>query len=253
MTDTSQEPSEMSFLQHLEELRRRILISLAAIFAATVVALIFSGDILKLFLLPAGGMHLKAFSLLDGFTIRFQISLYAGIAAAFPVWIYQAYRFVRPGLYVRERKVIFPMLFSSLLLFILGMLFGYFMLSSMVRVMIEIFPSGVDLLPSADGYISFVTFFLLACGVIFQLPTVLITLIELHIISTKLLKKQRRIAYFLLFAFAEIITPVADPIVAPLTVMIPLVLLFEFSIFFGRRIEARRERAQVRKQGACPS
>ena len=253
MTDNSEDSQKMSFLEHLEELRKRMFISLAAILAATTVALIFSGDILKLFLVPAGGMHLKAFSLLDGFMIRFKISLYAGIAAAFPVWIYQAYRFVRPGLYVRERKVIFPMLFGSLFLFILGMLFGYFMLSGMVRVMIEIFPSNVDLLPSADSYISFVTFFLLACGLVFQLPTVLITLVELHIISTRLLRKQRRIAYFLLFAFAEIITPVADPIVAPLTVMVPLVVLYEFSIFFGRRIEARRERAQARTQGARPS
>jgi len=240
-------------MQHLDELRTRMLISLAAILAATAIALIFSGDILKLFLLPAGGMHLKAFSLLDGFTIRFQISLYAGIAAAFPVWIYQAYRFLRPALYVRERKVVFPMLFGSLFLFILGMSFAYFMLSSMVRVLIGMFPSNVDLLPSADSYISFVTFFLLACGLVFQLPTVLITLVELHLISTKLLKKQRRIAYFVLFAFAEIITPIADPIIAPLTVMVPLVLLYESSIFLGRRIEVRRERAKARTQGARPS
>jgi len=243
----------MSFLQHLGELRTRMLISLAAILVATSVALIFSGDILKLFLLPAGGMHLKAFSLLDGFMIRFKIALYAGVAATFPIWIYQAYRFVRPALYARERKVVFPMLFGSLFLFILGMVFAFFMLSSMVRVMIEIFPSNVDLLPSADSYISFVTFFLLACGLVFQLPTVLLTMVELHILSTRLLRKQRRIAYFVLFAFAEIITPVSDPIVAPLTVMIPLVVLYEFSIFFGRRIEARRERARAQTEEAHPS
>jgi sec-independent protein translocase protein TatC len=253
MSDKSQDPKEMSILQHLGELRRRMLVSLAAILVATCVALIFSGEILKLFLVPAGGMHLKAFSLLDGFMIRFKISLYAGVAATFPVWIYQAYSFVRPGLYVRERKVVFPMLFGSLVLFILGMVFAYSMLSSMVRVMIQIFPSSVDLLPSADSYISFVTFFLLACGLVFQLPTVLIALVQLHIISTRLLRKQRRIAYFLLFAFAEIITPVSDPIVAPLTVMVPLVVLYEISIFLGRRIEARRERAQALSQEAGPS
>jgi sec-independent protein translocase protein TatC len=240
MTDDSQEPQSMSILQHLDELRNRMLISVAAILVATAVALFFSGSILKLFLIPAGGMHLKAFSLLDGFTIRFKISLYAGIAAAFPVWIYQAYRFVRPALYVRERKVIFPMLFGSLFLFILGMAFGFYMLAGMVRVMIEIFPSNVDLLPSADSYISFVTFFLLACGLMFQLPTVLITLVELHLISTKLLRKHRRIAYFVLFAFA------------PLTVMVPLLVLYEVSIFLGRRIEARREKAKAETPEETP-
>ena len=73
--------------------------------------------------------------------------------------------------------------------------------------------------------------FLLACGLAFQLPTVLIILVHLHILNTNILRKQRKIAYFALFAFAEIITPVSDPIVAPLTVMAPLIVLYEISIW----------------------
>jgi len=106
----------------------------------------------------------------------------------------------------------------------------------------------VALLPTADAYISFVTFFLLSCGIAFQLPTILVMLVQLRILNTGTMRKQRRIAYFLLFAFAEIITPVADPIVAPLTVMVPLVILYEVSIFFGRRIETARRRAEEASQ-----
>ncbi len=231
----------MSIIGHLEELRRRILISLAAILLAAIVAFIFSNQILGILLLPSGGLKLNAFSLLDGFFIKWQIALYTGIVVAFPVWAYQIYSFIRPGLYSNERKVMFPLLFGSLFLFALGAIFGFYLLWGMIRVLLQFFPPQVGLLPTADAYISFVVFFLLACGLAFQLPTILVGLVQLHILNTRLLRKQRRIAYFVLFAFAEIITPVSDPIVAPLTVMLPLVILYELSIFFGGRIEAGRK------------
>jgi len=118
----------MPFLDHLEELRKRILISLLAILVVAAVALIFSDTILKLLLIPAGGMKLNAFSLMDGFLIKFRIALYLGIAAAFPIWGYELYKFIAPGLQDRERKALLPGLFASLFLFILGVLFGYFLL-----------------------------------------------------------------------------------------------------------------------------
>ncbi len=236
---------QMSIIDHLEELRRRILISLAAILLASIVAFIFSNQILSVILLPSGGLKLNAFSLLDGFFIRWQIALLTGIVVAFPVWAYQVYGFISPGLYSTEKKIIFPLLFGSLLLFALGAVFGFYLLWGMIRVLVQFFPPQVSLLPTADAYISFVMFFLLACGIAFQLPTILVGLVELRILNTRLLRKQRRIAYFVLFAFAEIITPVSDPIVAPLTVMVPLVILFELSIFFGARIEASRAHAQA--------
>ena len=233
----------MSFLDHLEELRKRILISLLAILIVTSVALIFSDTILKVLLIPAGGMKLNAFSLMDGFLIKFRIALYIGIGMAFPIWGYELYRFIGPGLHDNERKALLPGLFASTVLFILGVLFGYYLLSEMIKVMIALFPPEVAFLPAADDYISFVTFFLVACGVAFQLPVVLTILIQLRVLSVSVLKKQRRIAYFALFVFAEIATPVTDPIIAPLVVMIPLLLLYEASILVGVRIEAARMKA----------
>ena len=104
--------------------------------------------------------------------------------------------------------------------------------------MITLFPPEVDFLPAADSYISFVTFFLVACGMAFQLPVVITILVQLRILSVKILRKQRSIVYFVLFAFAEIVTPVSDPIVAPLVVMVILLLLYQGSILVVTRIEA---------------
>ncbi len=241
----------MDIIGHLVELRQRILISALAILLATGIAFFFSGHILNILLIPSGGLELKGFGLMDGFLIKWRIALYTGITVAFPIWAYQIYRFVSPGLLPNERKVIFPSLFGSLLLFAIGSVFGYYLLTGMIRVLIQLYPPNVQYLPAADDYISFVTFFLLACGLAFQLPTILIILVQLHILTSTILRKQRRIAYFALFAFAEIITPVSDPIVAPLTVMGPLVILYEISIFFAMRIEAgrRRRESQLERMG----
>jgi sec-independent protein translocase protein TatC len=233
----------MTFWDHLAELRKRILISLLAILIVTSVALIFSDTILKVLLIPAGGMKLNAFSLMDGFLIKFRIALYIGIAMAFPIWGLELYRFIGPGLHDNERKSLLPGLLASTVLFILGVLFGYYLLREMITVMIGLFPPEVAFLPAADDYISFVTFFLVACGVAFQLPVVLTILVQLRILSAAILKKQRRIAYFALFVFAEIATPVTDPIIAPMVVMVPLVLLYEASILVAVRIEAGRLRS----------
>ena len=239
---------EMSFWDHLEELRTRILISLLAITIVTAVALIFSDIILKFLLAPSGGLRLKAFGLMDGFMIKFRIALYIGVAAAFPIWGFELYRFIVPGLLARERKALLPGLLVSTCLFVVGAVFGYYLLGEMIHVMITLFPPEVDFLPAADAYISFVTFFLLACGIAFQLPVVITILVQLRILSASILRKQRRIAYFILFAFAEIITPVSDPIVAPLVVLIPLILLYEGSVWAAIRIEANRLKAAKSSQ-----
>ena len=174
---------------------------------------------------------------MDGFMIKWRIALYTGIVIAFPVWAYHLYRFVVPGLKDEERQLIFTPLVSAFILFVLGSLFGYYLLWGMIRVLIELFPNEVQFLPATDDYISFVTFFMLACGLAFQLPTLLVVLVRLRILNSRILRTQRRIAYFLLFVFAEIITPVSDPIVAPLTVMVPLIILYEISIFAAKRIK----------------
>lgn len=224
----------LSLVGHLED-RQRIIYSALAILVITAIAFFFSSQLLNVLLLPSGGLQLNAFSIMDGFLIKWRIALYAGLVLASPVWVYQLFQFVVPGLTPYERQAILPVTGLALVLFVLGAVFGYYLLWGMIRVLIELFPKGVNFLPSADDYISFVLFFMLACSLAFQLPIIIIVLVRLRILNTAVLRKQRKIAYFALFVFAEIITPVADPIVAPLTVMLPMLFLYELSI----RISAR--------------
>ena len=228
-------------LDHFEELRRRIIVSALAVLAASAGCFFFSDWLLRILLLPSGGLHLRAFGLMDGFTIRLRLSLYAGIVAAFPVWAWQAARFVSPGLLPGEKRRMGPFLAAALLLFAAGTVFGYYLLGMMIQVLIRLFPPQIEYLPSAVDYLSFVAFFLLACGIAFQLPCMLVLLVSIRVLSAETLRRQRRVAWFILFAFAEIITPVADPIVAPLTVMAPLLVLYEVSVLVARRMDARRE------------
>jgi sec-independent protein translocase protein TatC len=237
---------EMSFLAHWEELRRRCIIAAVAILVATSASFLVADYVLKLLILPSGGLQLRAFSLLDGFMIKLRLALYTGIVLSFPVWIFQILRFVSPGLKSEEKRGIVPLLVSAVLLFATGTAFGYYLLWGMIRVLIRLFPAQVEYFPSAVDYLSFVVFFLLACGIAFEMPCMLIILVRMRILKSALLRKKRRVAYFILFAFAEIITPVSDPIVAPLTVMLPLVVLYEMSVLVARRIEARRPNANQR-------
>src|SRR5271157_2915653 len=123
----------MSLLDHFEELRTRILYSGAAIMIVTSIAFFFSDPILKLLLLPSGGLQLRAFGLMDGFMIKWRIALYTGIVGAFPVWAYHVYRYVTPGLHDNERQAIFTPLIAAFILFVMGTLFGYYLLWGMIR------------------------------------------------------------------------------------------------------------------------
>lgn len=237
----NQPESGSPLLDHLEELRRRIIVSALAVAAASTACFFLSDWLLSIMLLPSGGLQLRAFGLMDGFLIRLRLSLYAGIVVAFPVWAWQAARFVSPGLLPGEKQRLVPYLAAALLLFAAGTGFGYYLLGMMIKVLVTLFPPQIEYLPSAEDYLSFVAFFLLACGIAFQLPIMLLLLVSLRVIRAETLRRQRRVAWFILFAFAEIITPVADPIVAPLTVMAPLLVLYEVSVLLARRIDARRE------------
>jgi sec-independent protein translocase protein TatC len=226
----------MGLLEHVEELRSRLIISLIAILVTTALAYVFSDAILEILTRPAGDLKLVALSLMDGFLIRFRVALYGGLALAAPVWIYQVVRYLEPGLTPSEKRFIIPGVAGMVALFLLGNVFGYFMLANMVAVMRSMFGNTLTYLPGADQYISFVVYFLLAIGISFELPIVILILMKLGLVSPDFLRKQRRIAYFALFVFSELITPVSDPFVAPLVVLLPMVILFELALLISRFI-----------------
>jgi sec-independent protein translocase protein TatC len=179
--------------------------------------------------------------------IRLRLALYAGVVVSLPVWAWPAARFVGPALLSGEKRRTVPFLVAALLLFGAGTVFGYQLLGLTVQVLVRMFPPQIEYVPSATDYLSFSAFFLLACGMAFELPCVLVLLVSLKVIRAESLRRKRKVAWFILFAFAQVVTPVADPIVAPLTVMVPLVLLYEGSVLVAWLIEARRGRSSPPK------
>jgi Twin arginine targeting (Tat) protein translocase TatC len=168
----------MGLLEHFEELRSRLIISIIAILVTTALAYVFSDAILEILTRPAGGLKLVALSPMDGFMIRFRVALYGGLALAAPVWIYQVVRYLEPGLLPHERRDIIPGVAGMVALFLLGNVFGYLMLANMLAVMLTMFGTTLTYLPSADEYISFVVYFLLAVGISFELPIVILILMK---------------------------------------------------------------------------
>jgi sec-independent protein translocase protein TatC len=238
--DGEEEPrgeKTMTIIEHVEELRNRIIWGAVPILVMATLCFFFSDWILRLLKAPAGtSFQINAFGPMDGFALKWKVALYAGLILSSPFWIYQVLAYLSPALQPKERRFVFPTLASIAGLLLAGTAFGYLLLHSMVRIMIGMFGHEINYLPNASAYISFVTFFMLACGIVFELPIALLGLVRLGVLKVETLKHQRKIAYFALFVFAEIITPVSDPIVGPAIVMVPLTLLYEGAIVATRFI-----------------
>ncbi len=246
MLDRSRD-SVMPLTAHLEELRSRLIKSIVAVLIVTALAFIFSDQLIAILKMPGGetSARLYVFSPMDGFFVKWRVALLASVAVSSPIWAYELLAFVTPGLTEQERRVIVPLVGVGFLLFALGAAFGFYLLYGMINVLIALFGPQLNYFPSADAYVSFVMFFLLSTGIAFEMPIVLYALVRLHILSTDLLRKQRRYFYFAMFVFAEIITPVSDPIIAPLTITVPLVILYEITIFVARLGEREKKTGAV--------
>jgi sec-independent protein translocase protein TatC len=233
----------MGLIDHLQELRWRILASLAFIAAATV-AMYFASSWLLFWLdRPLGGLHLVAFGPVDGFTIRLQLAFWSGLVLSSPFWLYQLLSFILPGLTGGERRVVVPALISVVVLFLVGALAGYLLLNPALRFLMAQFGSQIRYLPSVTAYINMALFFMIAMGLSFQFPVVMVTLMALGLVRPEFFRKHRKVGYFAMFAFAELVTPVADPIVLPTLVFLPLLLLYEGAIALGRWLALRRRSA----------
>ncbi|MHB1381546.1 MAG: twin-arginine translocase subunit TatC [Thermoleophilia bacterium] len=239
----------MSLLDHLDELRKRIIISLAAIFLAMVGCFIFKGRILNLLLQPIKDRELVTLSPTESFMTVFKVVAYSGLIVASPVIIYQVWAFVAPGLRTKERRVvIFATIFTSIL-FIGGVVFGWAL----------VLPRGLDFLLNyqsdvfnqqlqAAKYFSFVTMFLLGFGVVFELPAMLLTLARLGIVSHKMLAANRKYAVLVGAVVSAVLTPGQD-LFSMIAMFIPTMLLYEFSVQASRLIQKRKQERDQAEYG----
>ena len=229
------------FLDHLEELRRRIFFALIGLVVGVVVAYFFSGRLLDLLTMPVEKMIFL--SPPDAFVTRLKVALIAGLVLASPWMFYQFWRFVRPALLAREARTITLAVVFSTFFLLGGVAFALFVILPIgIRFLLSFESAKLEFLPSIDRYVTFVSHILLGAGLVFQLPVVVFFLARLGILTPKLLRKNRPIAVVLLVFIAALLTP--PDVFTQLLLGVPLVILYELSIF-GAVLAARaRSRSQ---------
>jgi sec-independent protein translocase protein TatC len=244
--------AEMPFLDHLEELRWRIIWSLAALVVGVAVAF-FLVLHFNLLLWMQGPMlpYLHGRRLVythpgDGFSILMQSAIIVGVVIALPVIIYQVWAFLSPALYQKEKRIAVPVIVGAVLLFIAGAaLAWYFVLPMTLRFLSALGDESFDQMITVSEYFGFVTSMVLAMGAVFELPIAILFLSALGLVTPRFLAKYRRHALLASYIAAAIITP-GDLFVTSVALMVPLYLLYELSIglsFFVSR--KRRQSAEL--------
>lgn len=228
----------MTIVDHLGELRRRVIISLVAVVVAGVVVYIFSLRIIAFLIqyyeqATDGERDALIFTgPLDAFATRLKVATYGGFVLALPVWLFQLWRFVTPGLYRNEKRYALSFVASAVTLFIVGGVCALIALPRGLDFLLNLGGSELEPLLAADRYLSLVTLMIVAFGLAFQFPVVLVFLLLVRMITTAQLRRWRRIAFVGIPVFAAVITP-QDPY-SMLMVGIPLYLFYELSILVGR-------------------
>ena len=231
--------TEGSFWDHLEELRWRILKALAALMAATLGAFFFSRRLVALFL-ENGPESLQALAPTEAFVVHLKVALVAGIVAASPGIYYQFWRFVSPGLRSREKRPVLGATFLSVLLFAGGVAFAWLLMLDPAITLFRSFEGGRIIGAwSLSSYVSFLGRFILAFGLAFQLPIVVLLLASLGIVSPSTMGRYRRHLIVGLLIAAALLTP-PDPM-TQMALTVPLYLLFEISLLLAR-LTYRRKR-----------
>lgn len=233
----------MSLVEHLEELRKRVLTALAAVAVGTVVAFFFWERLLQFLLtpLPAISNHLVGYDghklvqheVGEAFVVALKLSLAMGLVFASPVVLYQVWAFLAPALTRREKRYALPFTLLGVALFAIGIAVGFVVLRFPLAWLIDFGAQDFVLLPDAGAYFSFVAYFLLAFGLVFELPMLLTFLGVVGVVGSATLRAKRRYILFGLWLAACFITPGADPY-SPVIIGVAFTLLFELSIVLLR-------------------
>jgi sec-independent protein translocase protein TatC len=265
--DGADEPKEMTFFEHIDEMRKYILRALAGVGIFTVLALVFPNILFDKIIF--GPTHLDFWtyqrmcelsyminntdnlciksidyvifspSVTAQFTQYFMVSIIAGIVLAFPWILFQFWQFIKPALNNKEVKYAKQLVGFGSLLFFAGILFGFFMLTPISLNFLGSFKlmENIENRFTVDSYISFVTMLTLATGIIFELPIIIYFLAKLGLVTAAFLRKYRRYALIIVLVLAAIITP--PDVTSQILMSIPLAILYEIGIVIAKRVEKR--------------
>jgi sec-independent protein translocase protein TatC len=241
----------MTLMEHLLELRRRVIISCIAIAAAAVIAWFLYPVVFRFLLHPynqiatqsiTGGKALIATSPLEGFAIRIKITAYLAIAIAMPVILWQIWQFVSPGLYKHERRYVLPFIVSAITLFAMGAYIAYWTLPKALQWLADIGGNNITQAYTADKYFQLIAYMMLAFGICFEFPILLVFLQMAGIVKTETLRKYWRHAIVAIAIVVAVATPSNDPI-SMLALSIPLWIFYGVAVLFGILRDRRRRRA----------
>ncbi len=249
-------PGEMTLGEHLTELRTRLVRIVLAVVAGAVVGWFLYDPVLAFLKQPycdlptafrpggpGGDCTLVVTRPLEGFGVRVKISLVIGLFIAAPILFHQVWKFVTPGLTEKERRYTLPFVITSQAMFLLGAAFAFYVIPKGLQILMALGGQHVSALLSAQEYFSFILTTVVAFGVVFEVPLLIVFLAAIGAVSSPQLRRIRPYAIVGNFAVAAVITPTVDP-VSMLFMAVPMVLLYEGAIVSTWMIErARRRRA----------
>ena len=232
----------LTFFEHLEEFRHRLLISVAAVAAGTFVGYFFSDRALRFFLRPIREEIGQAyfFSPAEAFVVKLKTAMLLGVLLSAPVLFSQFWFFISPALFHKEKKFFLALVGITSILFLSGALLCFYeVLPVALRFLVGMRSDYLAPMISITEYVSFLTGMSLAFGVAFNLPVVILGLVKAGVLNSKMLNHYQRHAVVLIFILAAILTPGPD-IASQFMLAVPLLVLFEASVFLAALIEGRK-------------
>ena len=230
----------MSFWEHLEELRWTIIRSLIAVFVGAVICFIFQKQLIEFLRAPApDDLKLIYLSLPEGFVVYIKVAMFGGLVVALPYVVYEFWKFIVPGLLEKERRLVPPIAFFTVLCFVAGGAFAYFiMIPFAIKFLLSFQTDYLDAMITIGKYLGFVVTLILAFGVIFELPVLAFLLSKMGLLTPKVMRNYRRYAYVVIFIIGALLTP--PDIMSQMMLAFPLLILYEISIGVSAMVVRRK-------------
>lgn len=239
--------NEWTLVEHLTDLRKRMIYSLVVLCATFIGSLVFVNRIFNILEHPLGKIHLAVLGPGDVIQIYFMIAGFSALGLSLPFLLYQIWKFVKPALTPKETKFALTLLPFVFMMFVFGVLFAYFVIFPvLLHFLLRIAEQNFQIVMTAERYFSFLTNITLPFGFIFEMPIVLLFLTEVGIITAKSLSKARKYAYFAIVVFASLISP--PELISHLSVATPMMALYEMSIILCRLEMKRKAKRELREQ-----
>jgi sec-independent protein translocase protein TatC len=225
---------EMSLVDHLQELRRRLIVCIAVVVVASLACYFYAAELTHLITAPAGKLYYM--NPAEAFFAYLKVSFFTGFLLALPIILYQAWAFTVPALTNQEKKASIVLVPASVILFFAGLAFSYILvLPAGIKFFLGFATDDLQPLFSLGEYLSFVISFLLPFGFIFELPLVILVIAKLGLVSSKMLLSKRKIVFVMSFVVGAVIAPSPD-VLSQTMVAVPLLILYEVSILIVKYI-----------------